>query len=126
MKADKMLAVFRLLLRAAGNHSKIPDRMATTRAIVGRIDLDTDDDAGTEVADIVRIVQIVRISVADTSRTRRLSRRRMTVVPTTSRDSPNNLKHYLSLICYLPGDGASTGSNAGTRFRFSRRAGIAR
>jgi hypothetical protein len=75
---------------------------------------------------IVRIVRTVRISVADISKTSRRSRCRMTAVPATSRDNPNNQQRQTSLAHHLPGDGASTGSSAGTSIRFSRRAGIAR
>jgi hypothetical protein len=82
------------------------------------------------VADIgrtVRIVQTARTSVAGTSKTWRPSRcRKTTAAPATSRDSPNNQQRKTRRRIYLPGDGASTGSSAGTSIRFSRRAGIAR
>jgi len=92
MKADKMSVVFRLLLRVAGNHSKIPDRMATTKATAARIDLGTAGADAIGAVDIVRIVKIVRISVADniSRRAQRLSRFRMIAVPVTSRDNRNN------------------------------------
>ena len=80
--------------------SRIPDRMATTRVTAARIDLDIAGAGATVVADIdriVRIVRTVRISVADISKTWRPSRCRMTAAPATSRDNPNNQQRQTSL-----------------------------
>jgi hypothetical protein len=81
----------------------------------------------TGVAGIVRIVQTARTSVAAISRTWRRSRHRMTAAAlTTSPGSQIRQKRQPPVLCHPPGDGARTGSSAGTSCRFSRRAGIAR
>jgi len=74
--------------------------MATTRVTADRIDLDIAGADAIVVADIdriVRIVRTVRISVVDISKTSRRSRCRMTAVPATSRDNPNNQQRQISL-----------------------------
>jgi phage baseplate assembly protein gpV len=67
----------------------------------GKIDLGTAGADVTVVADIDRIVRIVRISVADISKTWRPSRRRMTTAPATSRGNPNNQQRQ-TLLAHSP------------------------